>query len=61
MLVRVASCVFGFLASRRLIYSHMRKRGIKVIFWVANTPEEFEHAFGTLGADAVMTGAARLH
>jgi len=42
------------ILTRRTLIRHLQKRGIKVIVWVLNSPEEWEEAF-RLGVDGVMT------
>ena len=36
-----ASSLQRYLTSRRWLYWHLQKRGVRVIFWVLNEPEEF--------------------
>jgi len=54
-LARFALGVLHFLITRKRLFRHLQKRGIKVILWVANTDEDFDTAFNVLGADGVMT------
>eukprot|EP00455_Lapot_gusevi_P023417 TRINITY_DN2434_c0_g1_i4.p1 TRINITY_DN2434_c0_g1~~TRINITY_DN2434_c0_g1_i4.p1 ORF type:complete len:341 (-),score=92.44 TRINITY_DN2434_c0_g1_i4:90-1112(-) len=46
--------IMGYLTSRTWMLHHLQKRGVTVIYWVLNHPEDFHDAF-ELGADGVMT------
>jgi lysophospholipase D len=50
----VALFIGRFFTTRKWLFNHLRKRGIHVVMFVLNTPEEFEQAFH-LGAHAIMT------
>jgi len=43
-----------FLTTRKLLFAHLKQRGIRVLFWVLNTEREFDEAFA-LGADGIIT------
>lgn len=54
-IVRVAR----WLLTRPLLVKHLQQRGIKVIYWVLNSDEDFHTAF-KLGVDGVMTDSPSL-
>jgi glycerophosphoryl diester phosphodiesterase len=49
----VLSVVF-YTMSRKTFYVHLKARGCRILFWVANSPSAFDKAF-ELGATGVMT------
>ncbi len=43
------------LLTSRLLFRHLRKRGIHVYLWVLNDDDDYRRAFHRLGVDGVMT------
>jgi hypothetical protein len=50
----VLMAVFNWVVSSPRLYAHLRRRGVRVIFFVLNTREGFQRAWD-LGADGIMT------
>lgn len=46
---------FKWISSRPSLHHHLRKRGIKIVYWVCNSDDDYEQAFTKWGADCVMT------
>eukprot|EP00116_Pleurobrachia_bachei_P012403 sb/3472665/ len=51
---RVLLHILGFLLMNRVLFWHLRRRGIKVVVFVLNREEEFLEAVGW-GVDGIMT------
>jgi len=51
---RLLLALVRFFTTRKLLFAHLKLRGVRVLFWVLNTEQEFDEAFA-LGADGVIT------
>lgn len=52
--MRILASVLDFLLMSRVLFSHLKARGINVYLWVLNDEEDFKRAF-KLGVTGVMT------
>lgn len=43
----------------KLIFYHLKKRGVEIIYWALNKPEEFERAIKS-GVDGIITDCPTL-